>query len=205
MGALDRSDDHHHVCAVLLRDATERRVIPTPVLVEVDYFYSLIGPSVFPALLSDLESGASEGEDLRPDDYTRASASSWSAIRFSASVCRRCGSRHRGTPWGAQAREARPTPFQRNAPRPPRRVETRPPLTPRVGWRAHADEHPSRRSATTSPRMCPHRVRGHPTSSSDWCQITTTGPARPPSPRWADLEAAHPRLWLHAGQSRISR
>lgn len=71
MGALDRSDDHHHVCAVLLRDATERRVIPAPVLVEVDYFCSLIGPSVFPALLSDIASGASEVEDLRPDDYTR--------------------------------------------------------------------------------------------------------------------------------------
>ncbi len=55
----------------LLRDATERRVIPAPVLVEIDYFCDLIGPVAFTTLLDDIDAGAYEVEDLRSSDYLR--------------------------------------------------------------------------------------------------------------------------------------
>ena len=38
VGAFDRSDDDHVACAKLLAETRERRVVPSPVLVEVDYF-----------------------------------------------------------------------------------------------------------------------------------------------------------------------
>ncbi len=52
----------------------EPRVIPAPVLVEVNYFCGQIGPAAFPALLADIVAGGYEVEDLRDDDYGRIDA-----------------------------------------------------------------------------------------------------------------------------------
>lgn len=70
--SLDRNDDYHGACRALLERTDEPLVIPSPVLVEVDYWiHARLHPGVLVALLEDIESGAYRIEDLREDDYRR--------------------------------------------------------------------------------------------------------------------------------------
>jgi hypothetical protein len=69
---LDRSDADHVACRHLIDETAERRVIPAPVLVEVDYWvHERLTPDVFVALLDDVRAGAFAVEDLTVDDYDR--------------------------------------------------------------------------------------------------------------------------------------
>jgi predicted nucleic acid-binding protein len=70
--ALDRGDRNHRRCRELIETATERLVIPSPILPEVDYLVSgRLGPGAFLALLADIESGAYLVLDPDPPDYRR--------------------------------------------------------------------------------------------------------------------------------------
>lgn len=70
--ALDRADQDHEACRRLIEEAREALVIPSPVLVEVDYWvHRHLGTGVLVALLDDIASGAFQVEDLEPDDYRR--------------------------------------------------------------------------------------------------------------------------------------
>ena len=70
--SLDRSDADHAACRALIESATETRVIPAPVLVEVDYWiHTRLHPGVLVALLTDIEDGAYAVESLLPGDYER--------------------------------------------------------------------------------------------------------------------------------------
>jgi predicted nucleic acid-binding protein len=60
---LDASDPDHERCAELLQQATEPRLVPVCVLVEVEYLLRP-WPTAFTALLGDLDSGALELLDL---------------------------------------------------------------------------------------------------------------------------------------------
>ncbi len=69
----DRSDKAHAACAKLIEGTQERRIVPSPVLVEVDYFLSRIaGERAFVAMLDQVRSGAFLVEDLTTADYERA-------------------------------------------------------------------------------------------------------------------------------------
>ncbi len=70
--SLDRRDAHRRSCRRLIEDATEPLVIPSPVLVEVDYWArKWLSPGVFVALLDDVAEGGYLVEDLLPSDYRR--------------------------------------------------------------------------------------------------------------------------------------
>lgn len=71
--SLDRTDADHRACRTLIERADEPLVIPSPVLVEVDYWiHQRLHPGVLVALLADIEAGAYVVADLVSDDYTRA-------------------------------------------------------------------------------------------------------------------------------------
>ncbi len=71
--AMDRSDQHHLVCRTLLESATEELVIPSPVLVEVDYWvHKWLGVDAFVALLGDIVAGGMRVEELLDEDLARA-------------------------------------------------------------------------------------------------------------------------------------
>ncbi len=70
--SLDRSDAAYASCRRLIEDCEEQLVIPSPVLVEVDYWiHQRLHPGVMLALLDDIRSGAYGIEDLEPGDYER--------------------------------------------------------------------------------------------------------------------------------------
>ena len=70
--SLDRSDADHVACRALIEATKEPLVIPSPVLVEVDYWINQrLHPGVLVALLADIESGAYAVADLAPPDYER--------------------------------------------------------------------------------------------------------------------------------------
>ncbi len=70
--SLDRSDQDHAVSRELIEFAREPLIIPTPVLVEVDYFVnSHLHPGIMTAFLDDIVDGAYRLEDLQPQDYGR--------------------------------------------------------------------------------------------------------------------------------------
>lgn len=72
IAALDAADPAHRSCRRLLESSEERRVIPAPILPEVDYWCTEhLAPGAFRAVLADIRSGALAVEDLRPDDYER--------------------------------------------------------------------------------------------------------------------------------------
>lgn len=57
--ALDAADPDHDVCRRLLDEATDRLVIPAPVLVELDYFIRRTGPvDVWFSFCEDVHSGS---------------------------------------------------------------------------------------------------------------------------------------------------
>jgi len=54
--SLDRSDADHASCRRLIEEAAEPLVIPSPVLVEVDYWiHTRLHPGVLVALLDDID------------------------------------------------------------------------------------------------------------------------------------------------------
>ena len=57
--SLDRNDDDHKACRRLIEEANEALLIPSPVLVEVDYWiHARLHPGVLVALLDDIHAGA---------------------------------------------------------------------------------------------------------------------------------------------------
>jgi hypothetical protein len=72
LSSIDRSDADHLACRDLIEGAIEPLVIPSPVLVEVDYFVHVrLYPAVMVQLLDDVVKGAYIVEDLTPEDYVR--------------------------------------------------------------------------------------------------------------------------------------
>jgi hypothetical protein len=70
--AMDRSDPDHVVCRELLEAATTPIVVPTPVLVEVEWLASSrLGPDAVDALLGSVEDGGLVVRDLDADDWAR--------------------------------------------------------------------------------------------------------------------------------------
>lgn len=73
--SLDRSDADHAACRGLIEEADEPLVIPSPVLVEVDYWiHQRLQPGALVTLLADIEAGAYAVEDLEAADYRRVRA-----------------------------------------------------------------------------------------------------------------------------------
>jgi uncharacterized protein len=70
--SLDRSDADHVQCRSLIESIGEPLVIPSPVLVEVDYWIQQrLHPGALVALLGDIEDGAYAVENLVGGDYRR--------------------------------------------------------------------------------------------------------------------------------------
>lgn len=70
--SLDRRDAHHVRCRELLDSAREELIIPSPVLVEVDYWARRhLGPPVFVRFLNDVNRGAYTINELETEDYGR--------------------------------------------------------------------------------------------------------------------------------------
>jgi predicted nucleic acid-binding protein len=70
--SLDRSDADHTECRRLIEEAGEALVIPSPVLVEVDYWiHKRLHAGILVALLADISAGAYRVEDLDASDYRR--------------------------------------------------------------------------------------------------------------------------------------
>jgi hypothetical protein len=70
--ALDRADQDHVVCRRLIEESTEPVVIPSPVLVELDYFIATrMHAGVFVGVLDDIAGGAYIVEDVAPVDFPR--------------------------------------------------------------------------------------------------------------------------------------
>jgi len=69
---MDRRDSNHQACRRLLQSFNEAKVIPGPVLPEVDYLVNARGnPRAMLALLDDILAGAFRVEELRLEDYER--------------------------------------------------------------------------------------------------------------------------------------
>jgi len=70
--SLDRGDQDHLLCRRLLEEANESLVVPSPVLVEVDYLIrTQVRGGASLLLLEDIVSGAFRVENLEPGDYLR--------------------------------------------------------------------------------------------------------------------------------------
>lgn len=70
--AMDRSDADHATCARLLEETHEQLVVPSPVLVELDWLAGhRLGPEPFGELLGDIEHGTVTVVDLDRADYIR--------------------------------------------------------------------------------------------------------------------------------------
>jgi uncharacterized protein len=66
-------DDDHERCVPLLQTGSERRVLPAPVLVELDHLLGReLGADAFPALLDTIKAGELDVEDAIASDYERA-------------------------------------------------------------------------------------------------------------------------------------
>lgn len=72
VAAADANDPDHTLCAALLATTTERRIVPAPVLVEVDHL--LRDDRAMPLILRDITAGGLTVEDLTIDDYTRVAS-----------------------------------------------------------------------------------------------------------------------------------
>ena len=70
--SLDRSDAAHAACRALIESTSEALIIPSPVLVEVDYWiHRRLQPGALVALLADIEGDAYRVEDVTASDYRR--------------------------------------------------------------------------------------------------------------------------------------
>jgi predicted nucleic acid-binding protein len=69
---LDAGDPYHWPCSELIASTRERRVVPAPVLPEVDHLARThIGAEAFTAFLRDIRRGSYDVEDLLASDYDR--------------------------------------------------------------------------------------------------------------------------------------
>lgn len=73
VAALDAGDPDHARCAELIASTAEERVIPAPVLVEVEYLLRP-WPDAFEALVADCEAGHYRVFELAPGWLSRATA-----------------------------------------------------------------------------------------------------------------------------------
>jgi uncharacterized protein len=72
LAALDRRDAAHDRSLKLLASVDEPRVVPAPVMVELDYwFHKYFGRRAMVAFLDDVANGAYDIEELMPQDYVR--------------------------------------------------------------------------------------------------------------------------------------
>ncbi len=70
--AMDRADVDHEACKQLLSDASERLLVPAPVVVELEWLASSrLGLQPFSSFLSDVESDDVGIVDLVRTDYVR--------------------------------------------------------------------------------------------------------------------------------------
>jgi uncharacterized protein len=69
--ALDRNDRHHAACSKLLGEVRESRIVPAPVLPEVDWLCRHSTAGRFSVVLQQIGSGALEIEKLDSSDYRR--------------------------------------------------------------------------------------------------------------------------------------
>jgi uncharacterized protein len=74
VAALNVRDPDHESCARLVAGAREPRLIPAPVLVEVEYHCRPAGPGAFSGLLQDIGRGAYRVLDLTTADLLRVAA-----------------------------------------------------------------------------------------------------------------------------------
>jgi predicted nucleic acid-binding protein len=69
---LDRDDRDHGSCRLLLENAQEALIVPSPVLVEVEYLARRsLGLQAVSSLLADVVAGNLLIEDLEAEDYER--------------------------------------------------------------------------------------------------------------------------------------
>jgi uncharacterized protein len=67
-------DRDHERCAPLMEARSERRIVPSPVLVEVDHLVGReLGEAAVAAFIDTIVAGELEVADLTHGDYTRAS------------------------------------------------------------------------------------------------------------------------------------
>jgi predicted nucleic acid-binding protein len=72
LAAMNKRDAAHKKCAQLIAQCSERLIIPSPVLIEVDYFLTKHRrQNAFYALLHDVEQGHYIVENLLAHDYRR--------------------------------------------------------------------------------------------------------------------------------------
>jgi len=70
---LDADDDGHRACAGLLQAVRGDRIVPAPVLAEVDWLCARRPRDAFSLVLEQIDSGALVVEDLVREDYRRVS------------------------------------------------------------------------------------------------------------------------------------
>ena len=70
---LDARDAEHDSCTSLLQEAREPRVVPAPVLTEVDWLCAQASIERFGPVLEQIGFGALVVENLLPEDYRRVS------------------------------------------------------------------------------------------------------------------------------------
>lgn len=72
LAALDKSDPDHPACAKLIKQSKEELILPSPILVELDYLFDrTIGDQALPALISEIRDGVFRVEDCTLEDYAR--------------------------------------------------------------------------------------------------------------------------------------
>jgi len=75
LAAIEPTDDHHVVCARLLEQSREDRIVPAPVLVEVEYLLNRTRQvDTFVRFLEDCRRDAFLVADLEPGDHARVGA-----------------------------------------------------------------------------------------------------------------------------------
>jgi predicted nucleic acid-binding protein len=71
---MDRADQDHDACARLLETTDEQVIVPSPVLVEVDWLAGQrLHRDAFLTFLADIEAGRLEIVDVEAQDYHRVS------------------------------------------------------------------------------------------------------------------------------------
>lgn len=72
LASIDADDANHAACAALISGTSERRVVPAPVLPELDHLLRSVGRrDAFLTVLEDIRRGSYRLEDLREPDYAR--------------------------------------------------------------------------------------------------------------------------------------
>jgi len=71
---MDRADQDHDACARLLETTDEQVIVPSPVLVEVDWLArQRLHTDAFLSFLADIDAGRLGIVDIQPEDYRRVS------------------------------------------------------------------------------------------------------------------------------------